>query len=147
MIHIHDPKYPWEFFHMDMVTALSPSGNKSYNACLKWDNSHKVSNFKVGDLVLVSTLNSNNIKGPKKLKYAYVGPFIISALHGNNSVHVELSGELENKKPTFPVILIEPYQPGDKELFCLRNPTPLTVPPVEQHEGEKKKIGDLGLKI
>ncbi|MBW0511616.1 hypothetical protein O181_051331 [Austropuccinia psidii MF-1] len=34
----------------------------------KWDKSHKVPDFKVGDLVLVSTLNVNNIKGPKKLK-------------------------------------------------------------------------------
>ncbi|MBW0503395.1 hypothetical protein O181_043110 [Austropuccinia psidii MF-1] len=34
----------------------------------KWDQSHKVPEFKVGDLVLVSTLNFNNIKGPKKIK-------------------------------------------------------------------------------
>ncbi|MBW0573816.1 hypothetical protein O181_113531 [Austropuccinia psidii MF-1] len=98
----------------------------------KWDKSHKVPDFKVGDLVLVSTLNFNNIKGPKKLKDSYVGPFIIVSLHGTNAVQVELSGELENKHPTFPVSLIKPYQPTDKELFPLRNPTPLTVPPVEQ---------------
>ncbi|MBW0565187.1 hypothetical protein O181_104902, partial [Austropuccinia psidii MF-1] len=68
----------------------------------KWDKSHKVPDFKVGDLVLVSTLNFNNIKGPKKLKDSYVGPFVIVALHGTNAVQVELSGELENKHPTFP---------------------------------------------
>ncbi|MBW0540252.1 hypothetical protein O181_079967 [Austropuccinia psidii MF-1] len=34
----------------------------------------------------------------------------------------------------FPVSLINPYQPADKEFFPLRNPTPLTVPPVEQSE-------------
>ncbi|MBW0531877.1 hypothetical protein O181_071592 [Austropuccinia psidii MF-1] len=34
----------------------------------RWDKSHKPPNLKVGDLVLVSTLNFNNIKGPKKLK-------------------------------------------------------------------------------
>ncbi|MBW0571227.1 hypothetical protein O181_110942 [Austropuccinia psidii MF-1] len=105
----------------------------------KWDKSHKVPDFKVGDLVLVSTLNFNNIKGPKKLKYSYVGPFVIVALHGTNAVQVELSGELENKHPTFPVSLIKPYQPTDKELFPLRNPTPLTVPPVEQNEDKKDK--------
>ncbi|MBW0516950.1 hypothetical protein O181_056665 [Austropuccinia psidii MF-1] len=33
-----------------------------------WDKSHKVPDFKVGDLALVSTLNFNNIKGAKKLK-------------------------------------------------------------------------------
>ncbi|MBW0528300.1 hypothetical protein O181_068015 [Austropuccinia psidii MF-1] len=105
----------------------------------KWDKSHKVPDFKVGDLVLVSTLNFNNIKGPKKLKDSYVGPFVIVALHGTNAVQVELSGELDNKHPTFPVSLIKPYQPADKELFPLRNPTPLTVPPVEQNEDKKIK--------
>ncbi|MBW0525293.1 hypothetical protein O181_065008 [Austropuccinia psidii MF-1] len=34
MIHIQEPKFPWEVFHMDWVTALPPSGDKSYNACL-----------------------------------------------------------------------------------------------------------------
>ncbi|MBW0581913.1 hypothetical protein O181_121628 [Austropuccinia psidii MF-1] len=112
----------------------------------KWDKSHKVPDFKVGDLVLVSTLNFNNIKGPKKLKYSYVGPFVIVALHGTNAVQVELSGELENKHTTFLVSLIKPYQPADKELFPLRNPTPLTVPPVEHNEDRKIKKGDLGVK-
>ncbi|MBW0477407.1 hypothetical protein O181_017122 [Austropuccinia psidii MF-1] len=31
MIHIQEPKSPWEVFHMDWVTALPPSGEKSYN--------------------------------------------------------------------------------------------------------------------
>ncbi|MBW0587408.1 hypothetical protein O181_127123 [Austropuccinia psidii MF-1] len=69
----------------------------------KWDKSQKVPDFKVGDLVLDSTLNYNSIKGPKKLKYSYVGPFVIVALHG------------------------------------AKNPTPLTVPPVEQNEDRKIK--------
>ncbi|MBW0559592.1 hypothetical protein O181_099307 [Austropuccinia psidii MF-1] len=50
---------------------------------------------------------------------------------------MELSGELENKHTTFPVRLIKPYQPAEKKLFPLRNPTPLTVPPVEQNEDKK----------
>ncbi|MBW0510900.1 hypothetical protein O181_050615 [Austropuccinia psidii MF-1] len=33
MIHIKEPKSPWEV-HMDWVTALPPSGDISYNACL-----------------------------------------------------------------------------------------------------------------
>ncbi|MBW0534674.1 hypothetical protein O181_074389 [Austropuccinia psidii MF-1] len=77
----------------------------------KWDKSHKVPDFKVGDLVLVSTWNFNNFKGPKKLKNSYIGPFFI----------------------------VEPYQPADKELFPLRNPTTLIVPPVEQNEDKKIK--------
>ncbi|MBW0502765.1 hypothetical protein O181_042480 [Austropuccinia psidii MF-1] len=83
----------------------------------KWDKSHKVPDFKVGSLVLVSTLNFNNIKGPKKLKDSYLGTFVIVALHGTNAVQVELS--------------------ADKELFPLRSQTPLTVPPVELNEDKK----------
>ncbi|MBW0524083.1 hypothetical protein O181_063798 [Austropuccinia psidii MF-1] len=38
----------------------------------KCDKSHKVPDLKVGDLCLVSTLNFNKIKGPKKFKDFYV---------------------------------------------------------------------------
>ncbi|MBW0508572.1 hypothetical protein O181_048287 [Austropuccinia psidii MF-1] len=34
MIHIQEPKSPWEFVHMDWVTEPPPSGEKGYNACL-----------------------------------------------------------------------------------------------------------------
>ncbi|MBW0552261.1 hypothetical protein O181_091976 [Austropuccinia psidii MF-1] len=105
----------------------------------KWDKSHKVPDFKVGDLVLAATLNFNKRTGPKKLKDSYVGPIGIVALHGTNAVQVQLSGELENKHPTFPVSLINPYQPADKELFPQRNLTPFTIPPVEQSEDQKIK--------
>ncbi|MBW0528215.1 hypothetical protein O181_067930 [Austropuccinia psidii MF-1] len=80
----------------------------------KWDKSYKTPIFKVGDLILVSTFSFNNIKGPKKLKESFEGPFIIKALHGTNSVQVELSGELENKHPTFPVSLVKHYTSSDK---------------------------------
>ncbi|MBW0460414.1 hypothetical protein O181_000129 [Austropuccinia psidii MF-1] len=58
----------------------------------KWKKSHKVPDFKVGDLALVSTLNFKNIKVPKSIKDSYVGPFAIVALHGTNGVKVEMSG-------------------------------------------------------
>ncbi|MBW0593227.1 hypothetical protein O181_132942 [Austropuccinia psidii MF-1] len=67
----------------------------------KWYKSHATPDFKVGDLVLVSTTNFNNIKGCKKLKDPFAGPFVIKVLHGENSVEVELSEELSNKHPTF----------------------------------------------
>ncbi|MBW0577092.1 hypothetical protein O181_116807 [Austropuccinia psidii MF-1] len=54
----------------------------------KWDKSNKAPEFKVGNLVLVSTLNFNNIKGPKKLKDSHLGPFVIFALHGTNAAQV-----------------------------------------------------------
>ncbi|MBW0540284.1 hypothetical protein O181_079999, partial [Austropuccinia psidii MF-1] len=67
----------------------------------KWDKSHATPDFKVADLVLVSTTNFNNIKGCKKLKDSFAGPFVIKALHGENAVEGELSEELSNKHPTF----------------------------------------------
>ncbi|MBW0560902.1 hypothetical protein O181_100617 [Austropuccinia psidii MF-1] len=97
-----------------MVDKVKHSEKQSMNdafqsAKQKWDKSHKVQDFKIGYLALVSTLNFNNIKGPKKIKDSYVGPFVIVSLHGTSAVQVELNGELENKHPTFPVILIKPY--------------------------------------
>ncbi|MBW0461035.1 hypothetical protein O181_000750 [Austropuccinia psidii MF-1] len=104
----------------------------------RWGKSHKPPHFKVGDLVLVSALSFNNIKGPKKLKYSFSGPFMIKALHGSNAVQLVLTGEPMNKNPTFPVILIKPYSSSDKDSFPLRNKPPLEIPPLE--EGEEKKL-------
>ncbi|MBW0583188.1 hypothetical protein O181_122903 [Austropuccinia psidii MF-1] len=103
----------------------------------KWDKSHATPDFKVGDLVLVSTTNFNNIKGCKKLKDSFAGPFVIKALHGENSVVVELSEELSNKHPTFPVSLVKPYKSSDAEKFPLRNKVPQVIPPIET-SGTKK---------
>ncbi|MBW0511103.1 hypothetical protein O181_050818 [Austropuccinia psidii MF-1] len=89
--------------------------------------------------IMLDKVKHHAKQSPKKLKDSYVGPFFIAALHGTNAVQVELSGELENKHPTFPVSLIKPYRPAEKESFPLRNPTPLPVPPVEQNEDKKIK--------
>ncbi|MBW0469490.1 hypothetical protein O181_009205 [Austropuccinia psidii MF-1] len=104
----------------------------------RWEKSHKPPVLKVGYLVLVSTLSFNFIQGPKKLKYSFEGPIIIRALHGPNSVQLELTGELMNKHQNFPVSLIKPYSSSYKELFPLKHKPPLKIPPLE--EGEEKKI-------
>ncbi|MBW0565805.1 hypothetical protein O181_105520 [Austropuccinia psidii MF-1] len=91
------------------------------NAKERWDKSHKPPDFRIGDLVLVSTPNFNNIRVPKKLKDSFSGPFMIKALHRPNSVQLELIGKLMNKHPTFPVSLIKPYSSNEKELSPLRN--------------------------
>ncbi|MBW0473403.1 hypothetical protein O181_013118 [Austropuccinia psidii MF-1] len=70
----------------------------------KWDKSNKAPEFKVGDLILVSTLSFNNIKCLKKLKDSFAGPFIIKALHAKNAVQVELSGELEKNTQLSPSV-------------------------------------------
>ncbi|MBW0520854.1 hypothetical protein O181_060569 [Austropuccinia psidii MF-1] len=61
-----------------MVDSLSYSKDK-------WDKSKSTPDFKVGDLVLVSTTQLNNIKGLKNLKDSFSGPFFIKALHEQNS--------------------------------------------------------------
>ncbi|MBW0574682.1 hypothetical protein O181_114397 [Austropuccinia psidii MF-1] len=80
----------------------------------RWDISHKPPDFNIGDLVLVSTLNFNNVKVPKKLKDSFAGPFMIKTLHGPNAVQLECIGELMNKHSTFTVSLIKPYRSSDK---------------------------------
>ncbi|MBW0523864.1 hypothetical protein O181_063579 [Austropuccinia psidii MF-1] len=79
------------------------------------DKSQKPPDFEVGDLVLVSTLNVNKIKVPNKLKDSFSGPFMIKELHGPNAVRLELTGEIMNKHPAFPVSLIKPYRSSKKE--------------------------------
>ncbi|MBW0485442.1 hypothetical protein O181_025157 [Austropuccinia psidii MF-1] len=97
----------------------------------KWDRSHSTPAFKVGDLVLLSTTNFNDIKGCKKLKDSFAGHFVIKALHGENAIEVELSEELSNKHPKFPVSLLKPYKFSDAENFPLRNKVPKNIPPIE----------------
>ncbi|MBW0476909.1 hypothetical protein O181_016624 [Austropuccinia psidii MF-1] len=104
----------------------------------RWDKSHKPPDFKIGDFVLVSTLNFNNIKGPKKLEDSFEGPFIIKALHGPNAVQLELTGELMKKHPAFPLSLIKPYSTSEKEVFPLINKHSLGILPLEQ--GKENKI-------
>ncbi|MBW0580236.1 hypothetical protein O181_119951, partial [Austropuccinia psidii MF-1] len=103
----------------------------------KWDKTHATPDLKVGDLVLISTTNFNNIKGGKNLNDSFAGPFVIKALHGENAVEVELSEELSNKHPTFPVSLIKPYKSSDAEKFPLRNKVPQVIPPIESSGIEK----------
>ncbi|MBW0525292.1 hypothetical protein O181_065007 [Austropuccinia psidii MF-1] len=122
LIEIHSKALSFKIMLDKVKHHAKQSMNDTFDyAKQKWDKSHKVPDFKVGDLLLVPTLNFNNIKGPKKLKDSYLGPFFIVALHGTNAVQVELSGELESNTPPFP------------------NPTTLTLPPVEQSEEKNIK--------
>ncbi|MBW0502643.1 hypothetical protein O181_042358 [Austropuccinia psidii MF-1] len=151
-----NPRLPYDTLKKDLVNIHPTASsckimlNKARhhaNRCMqdsfkytkeRWDKSHKHPDFKIGDLVLVSTLNFNNIKGPKKLKDSFAGPFVIEPPHGPDGVQLELTGELMNKQQTFPVSLIKPYSSSDQELFQFRNKPPLGIPPVE--EGEEKEI-------
>ncbi|MBW0577372.1 hypothetical protein O181_117087 [Austropuccinia psidii MF-1] len=107
-----------------------------------WDKSHMEPDFKQGDQVLVSTLNLNNFKGPKKMRDSFVGPFTIVGLIGENAVEVKLTEEFSRKHPVFPVSLGKPYIQTEANKFPSRkkNPTPPERVEVEDSPGPVNKI-------
>ncbi|MBW0468038.1 hypothetical protein O181_007753 [Austropuccinia psidii MF-1] len=84
---------------------------KEYNKQM-WDKSHMKPDFKEGDQVLVSTLNFNNLKGPSKMREAFVGPFTIIKLIGKNAVETEEDKFPFRKNPTPPEIVEVEGSPG-----------------------------------
>ncbi|MBW0586862.1 hypothetical protein O181_126577 [Austropuccinia psidii MF-1] len=98
-----------------------------------WDKTHMEPYFKEGDQVLVSTLNFNNLKEPKKMRDSFVGPFTIIRLVGKNEVEVKLTEELSGKHPVFPVSLVKPYFQTEEGKFPSRkeNLTPPDIVEVE----------------
>ncbi|MBW0566461.1 hypothetical protein O181_106176 [Austropuccinia psidii MF-1] len=85
------------------------------------------SDFKEGDQVLVSTLSFNNIKGPKKMRVSFEGPFTMIKLIGKNTVEVKLTEEFSRKHPVFAVSLVKPYFQTGEDKFPSRRKT--TTPP------------------
>ncbi|MBW0533709.1 hypothetical protein O181_073424 [Austropuccinia psidii MF-1] len=120
----HNWYTPTPALELDQKTSIHSStvkhhANQSIDdafvyAIKKWDKIHKTPELKVGDLILVSTLNFDNIRSPKRLKHSFSELFIIKALHGKNAVQVGPSGELENKNTAFPVNLLNHYTSSDK---------------------------------
>ncbi|MBW0506394.1 hypothetical protein O181_046109 [Austropuccinia psidii MF-1] len=98
--------------------------------------------FQEGDQVLVSTLKFNNLKGPKKMRDSFVGPFTIIMLIGKNAVEVKLTEEFSRKHPFIPVSLVKPYFQTEEDRFPSRrrNPTPPEIVEVEDSPGPVSKI-------
>ncbi|MBW0508231.1 hypothetical protein O181_047946 [Austropuccinia psidii MF-1] len=69
--------------------------------------------FKEGDQVLLSTLNFNNLKGPKKMRDSFLGPLTIIKLIGKNAAETEEDKFPSRKKNhTPPEIVEEEDSPG-----------------------------------
>ncbi|MBW0513333.1 hypothetical protein O181_053048 [Austropuccinia psidii MF-1] len=114
---------------------------KEYNK-QRWDKSHMEPDFKEGDQVLVSALNFNNLKGPKKMRDSFLAPFTIIKLVGENAVEVKLTEKFSRKHPFFPVSLVKTYFHMEEDKFPSRkkNPTPPEIVEVEDSPGPVKKI-------
>ncbi|MBW0575900.1 hypothetical protein O181_115615, partial [Austropuccinia psidii MF-1] len=78
-----DPHEMWERACYTAAKCIAEA--KEYNK-QRWHKSHMDPDFKEGDQVLVYKLNFNNIKGPKKMRDSFVGPFTIINLVGKNAV-------------------------------------------------------------
>ncbi|MBW0472000.1 hypothetical protein O181_011715 [Austropuccinia psidii MF-1] len=113
---------------------------KEYNKH-RWEKSHMEPDFKEGYQVLVSTLEFNNLKGPKKMRDSFVGPFTIIKLIGKNKAEFKLKEEFSRKHPVFPVILVKSYFQTEEDRFPCRkeNSTPQEIVEVEGSPGPVKK--------
>ncbi|MBW0479042.1 hypothetical protein O181_018757 [Austropuccinia psidii MF-1] len=114
---------------------------KEYNKQM-WDNSQKEPDFKEGDQVLLSTLNFNNLKGPKKMRDSLVRLFTITNLIEKNAVEVKIREVFSRKQPAFPVTLVKPHFQTEEDNFpsSKKNPTPPEIVEVEDSTGPVKKI-------
>ncbi|MBW0526015.1 hypothetical protein O181_065730 [Austropuccinia psidii MF-1] len=114
---------------------------KEYNK-QRWDKSHREHDFREGDQVLVSTLSFNNLKGPKKIRDSFVGPFTFTKLIWKNEVEGKLTGEFSRENPFFPVSLVKPYFQKEEEKFpsWKKNLTSPEIVDVESSPGPVKKI-------
>ncbi|MBW0578306.1 hypothetical protein O181_118021 [Austropuccinia psidii MF-1] len=83
--------------------------------------------FKEGDQVLVSALNSNNLKEPKKMRDSFLGPFTIIKLIEENAVEIRLTVEFSRKHPVFPhttppeIVEVEDSPGAVKNIIKARN--------------------------
>ncbi|MBW0497114.1 hypothetical protein O181_036829 [Austropuccinia psidii MF-1] len=114
---------------------------KEYNK-QRWDKSHMEPDFKDGDQVLVSTIYFKNLKGPKKMRDSFLGPFTIIKLILKNAVEAKITEEFSRKHPVFPVSLVKPYFQTEEDKFPSRrkNPTPPEIVEVEDSPGPVKKM-------
>ncbi|MBW0545189.1 hypothetical protein O181_084904 [Austropuccinia psidii MF-1] len=79
--------------------------------------------FKEGDQVLVSTLNFNNLKTPKRMRDLFVGPFTIIKMIGKNEVEVRIAEEFSRKNAEVPESLVKSYFQKGEDKFPSRNKT------------------------
>ncbi|MBW0502520.1 hypothetical protein O181_042235 [Austropuccinia psidii MF-1] len=114
---------------------------KEYNK-QRWDKTHIEPYFDEGDQVLLSTLNFNNLKVPKKMRDSFVGPLNIIKLIGRRAVEVKLTEEFSRKHSVFPVSFVKPHFQTEEDKFPSRkrNTTPPDIVEEEDSPGPVKGI-------
>ncbi|MBW0506637.1 hypothetical protein O181_046352 [Austropuccinia psidii MF-1] len=87
----------------------------------RYEKTHQEPDFEEGHQVPVSTLNLNNLKGPKK---------------------VRRTEEFSRKHPLFPMSLVKPYFQTGEDTFPprIKTYTPKNIVEVEESPGPVKKI-------
>ncbi|MBW0571204.1 hypothetical protein O181_110919 [Austropuccinia psidii MF-1] len=61
--------------------------------------------------------NKQSLKGPKKMRDSFLGPFTSIKLIWKNAVEVKLTEELSRKHPFFPLSLFKPYFQKEEDKF------------------------------
>jgi len=92
---------------------------------LHHDKHHSLAEFKVGELVWLSTTNLT-LPGPRKLQPRFVGPFKILERKGDVSYELELPASMQQLCPIFHVKLLKKYlppRPGQEK----QKPLPITL--------------------
>ncbi|MBW0466760.1 hypothetical protein O181_006475 [Austropuccinia psidii MF-1] len=121
------------------TTAKCIAEAKEYKEQM-YDKTHMEPDFKEVDQVLVSTLNFDNLKGQKKMRDSFVGPFTIIKMIVKNAVEVRLTEEFSRKHPVFPVSLVKPYFQRGEDKFPSRMKTTTPQEIVEESPGPVKNI-------
>ncbi|MBW0463792.1 hypothetical protein O181_003507 [Austropuccinia psidii MF-1] len=101
-------------------TAAKCIAEAKYYNKQRWDKTQMEPDFKEGDQVLVSTLNFNNLKGPKKMRDSF----------------------FSRRHPVFPVSFVKPYLQTEEDKFPSRrkNLTPPEIVELEDSPGPVSKI-------
>ncbi|MBW0519846.1 hypothetical protein O181_059561 [Austropuccinia psidii MF-1] len=138
LVDIHPAASGFKLFLDKLRNHSKQNMNDSFEyAKQECDKSHKNLEVKLGNLILASTFNFNNIKGPKKLKDSFSGSFIIKHPSWDQCSTDRNFRRIGKKKSNFSCYLVKHCPSRDKDLFPLRNETPLEVPPLDQSEEKK----------
>jgi transposase InsO family protein len=98
----------------------------------KWYNKkHQPKTYTIGDWVMLSTKNLQQLRPSKKIAHRFTGPFKITAIRGKQAYQLELPSTIK-VHPTFHVSLLEPY-------VCRPGEDPSSHPPAIEVEDDEEE--------